>query len=132
MQHTATNIGSDGLMPCFRDSDNHFSFSHPNVLPTASTLRLGLTFSFCMPYQILKCFKYLLNADSFLIRKCVNRGGLDLSKEVLWISVGQRIAKLQAVKVGDLKKILPLNLSRIKRRRPGPASSPECLDHSQS
>ena len=32
---------------------------------------------------------------------------LDLSTEVLWISVGQRAAKLQAVKVGGLKKILP-------------------------
>ena len=34
----------------------------------------------------------------------VNKGGLYLSKEVLWVSVGQRTAKLQAVKVGDLKK----------------------------
>ena len=35
---------------------------------------------------------------------CVNRRGLDLSKEVLLVSVGQRAAKIQAVKVGDLKK----------------------------
>ena len=40
-------------------------------------------------------------------RKWVNRGGLDLSKEVLWVFVGQKAAKIQAVKVGDLKKILP-------------------------
>ena len=30
----------------------------------------------------------------------VRLGGLDLSKEVLWVSVGQLAAKLQAVKVG--------------------------------
>ena len=29
--------------------------------------------------------------------------GLDLSKEVLWVSVGQRAADLQAVKVGGQK-----------------------------
>ena len=37
---------------------------------------------------------------------CVNKGGLDLSKEVLWTSVGKRAAVLQAVKVGGQKKIL--------------------------
>ena len=50
---------------------------------------------------------YPKNAASLLDRVCVNRRGLDLSKEVLWVSVGQRAAKIQAVKVGDLKKILP-------------------------
>ena len=39
-------------------------------------------------------------------------GGLDLSKKVLWISVSQLAAKLQAVKVGGLKKILPRSISR--------------------
>ena len=34
----------------------------------------------------------------------VNRGGLDLSKEVLWVSVGQRAAELPAIKVGGWKK----------------------------
>ena len=29
---------------------------------------------------------------------------VDLSKDVLWVSVGQRVAKLQPVKVGGLKK----------------------------
>ena len=46
------------------------------------------------------------------------RGGLDLSKEVLWISVGQRTAKLQVFKVEDLKKILPLGRSQTKYGRP--------------
>ena len=34
---------------------------------------------------------------------CVNKGGLDLFKEVLWVSVGQKAAVLQAVKVGGKK-----------------------------
>ena len=37
----------------------------------------------------IKCIEStarLLNID------CVNKGGLDLSKEVLWVSVGQRSA----------------------------------------
>ena len=51
--------------------------------------------------------KYLISAARLLNRDCVNRRGLDLSKEVLWVSVSQLAAKLQAVKVGGLKKILP-------------------------
>ena len=53
----------------------------------------------------IKCIESaarLLNID------CVNKGGLDLSKEVLWVSVGQRASVLQAVKVGGQKKILPI------------------------
>ena len=52
----------------------------------------------------MKCIKsaaILLNIDF------VNKRGLDLSEEVLWVSVGQRAAELQTVKVGDQKKILP-------------------------
>ena len=45
------------------------------------------------------------------IRDCVNRGDPLLSKEVLWVFVGQKTAKVQAVKIGDLKKILSLGLS---------------------
>ena len=36
--------------------------------------------------------------------------GLDLSKEVLWVSVGQRAADLRAFKVGGQKRILPISL----------------------
>ena len=43
--------------------------------------------------------KYLKSAARLLDRDYVNKGGLDLSKEVLWVSVGQRAADLQAVKV---------------------------------
>ena len=48
--------------------------------------------------------KYIKSTARVLNRNCVNKGGLDLSKEVLWVSVGQRAADLRAVKVGDQKK----------------------------
>ena len=51
--------------------------------------------------------KYIKSAARVLNRNCVNKEGLDLSKNVLWVSVGQRVAKLQPVKVGGLKIILP-------------------------
>ena len=44
-------------------------------------------------------------------------GGWDLSKQALWVSVEQLAAKLQAVKVGGLKKILPLCRPRATRVR---------------
>ena len=52
-------------------------------------------------------------------RDWVNKGALDLSKEVLRVSVGQRAADLRAVKVGGPKKILPISLARVKRVRTG-------------
>ena len=63
---------------------------------------------------------YLSNAASLLIRDYVNRGGLDLSKEVLWVSVGQRAPELQAVKVGGQQKILPSGPVRTRFARAGP------------
>ena len=62
----------------------------------------------------IKCIKSaarLLNID------CVNKRGLDLSKEVLWVSVGQRVADPWAVKVGGQPKILPISPARAKRVR---------------
>ena len=56
----------------------------------------------------IKCIK---NAARVLNRNCVNKRGLDLSKEELWVSVGQRVAKLQPVKAGGLKNYLPLGQS---------------------
>ena len=38
--------------------------------------------------------KYIKSAARLLNRDCVNRGGLDLSKELLWVSVGNRITIL--------------------------------------
>ena len=52
--------------------------------------------------------KYTKSAARVLNRDCVNKGGLDLSKDILWVSVGQRTANLRAVKVGCQKKILPI------------------------
>ena len=43
--------------------------------------------------------KYINSATRILNRNCVNKGGLDLSKNVLWVSVGQRAAELRAAKV---------------------------------
>ena len=51
--------------------------------------------------------KHHKNAARLLNRDCDNRRGLDLSKEVLWVSVCQRAAELPAVKVGGQKKFLP-------------------------
>ena len=48
--------------------------------------------------------KYFKSVARLLNRAYVNREGLDLSKAVLCISVGQRAAELPAVKVGAQKK----------------------------
>ena len=48
--------------------------------------------------------KYIKGAARLLDRNCVNKRGSDLSKEVLWVSVDQRAAKLRAVKVVGQKK----------------------------
>ena len=44
--------------------------------------------------------KYFKSPATLLNRDYFNKRGLDLSKEVLWVSVGQRAADLRAVKVG--------------------------------
>ena len=49
----------------------------------------------------IKCIK---SAARLLDKDCVNKGGLDLSKDVLWVSVDQRAAVLKAFKVGGKKK----------------------------
>ena len=56
--------------------------------------------------------EYLKSPARLLYRDQVNKEGLDLSKKVLWVSVSQLAAKLQAVKVGGLKKILLHSMSR--------------------
>ena len=52
--------------------------------------------------------KYVKSAARASDRNCVNKRGLNLSKEVLHVSVGQRASDLQAVKVIGKKKILPI------------------------
>ena len=48
--------------------------------------------------------RYNKKSDRLLDRNCVKKGGLDLYKEVLWVSVDQRAAELPAIKVGGWKK----------------------------
>ena len=48
--------------------------------------------------------KYNKSAARVLNRNCVNKRGFDVSKNVLWVSVGQGAADLWAVKVGGQKK----------------------------
>ena len=48
--------------------------------------------------------EYLKSPTRLLNRDLVNEGGLDLSKVVLWVSVGQKITELPAIKVRGLKK----------------------------
>ena len=64
--------------------------------------------------------EYVNSAARFLNRTWVNKGGLDLSKEVLWVSVGQRAAELQVVKVGDQQKILVSGPVRTRFTPAGP------------
>ena len=59
----------------------------------------------------------------------VDRGGLDISKEVLWASAGQRTAKLKAVKVGDRKK--SCGSTGVEPNKRGPGLSPGQLDYPQ-
>ena len=59
--------------------------------------------------------KYVKSATRLLDRD------LDLSKEVLWVSVGQRAPELQAIKVGGQQKILPIGPAWAKRVRTGPS-----------
>ena len=63
--------------------------------------------------------KYVKSAARLLDRNWVNKGGLDLSKEVLWVSVGQRAADLRAVKVGGQQIILPISPVRTRFARAG-------------
>ena len=63
--------------------------------------------------------KYIKSTARLLDRDWVNKGGLDLSKEVLWVSVGQRAADLRAVKVGGQQIILPISLVRTRFARAG-------------
>ena len=66
--------------------------------------------------------EYIKSAAKVLNRHFFNKGGLDLSKNVLWVSVGQRAADLQAVKVGGQKKILPIGPFRTRSALTGQIS----------
>ena len=64
----------------------------------------------------IRCNK---NGDRLLNIDCVNKRGLDLSKEVLWVSIGQRAAVLLAVEVGGQKKFCRSALRGQSRFEPG-------------
>ena len=49
--------------------------------------------------------KYLKSAARLSDRNYFNKEDLDLSKEVLWVSVGQRAAEIRAVKVGVCSRV---------------------------
>ena len=63
--------------------------------------------------------KYSKSPARLLNRDQVNKGGLDLSKEVLQVFVDQGAADLQAVKVGGKEKILPIGQERAKQVQTG-------------
>ena len=63
--------------------------------------------------------KYSKSAFRLLDRDCVIKRGLNLSKEVLWVSIGQRAAELPAIKVGGQKTILPIAPVRTRIARAG-------------
>ena len=56
-------------------------------------------------------FKVLLDSWTEIVSTKV---GLNLSKEVVWVSVGQSAAELWAVKVGGQQKILPIGPVRTR------------------
>ena len=65
--------------------------------------------------------KYIKSTARLLDRDWVDKRGLDLFKEVLWVSFGQRGAELPAVKVGGLKKNLKWHLTHstsLERSKP--------------
>ena len=56
--------------------------------------------------------EHLKSPATFLDRDYVNREGLDLSKEALWVSVGQRMSQLPEVQNGPaliMKKLSQVN-----------------------
>ena len=59
--------------------------------------------------------KYVKSAARSLNRNCVNKRALYLSKEVLWVSLGQRAVEIPAIKVGGLKKIPSIGLAQAKQ-----------------
>ena len=68
----------------------------------------------------MKCIK---SAARLLNIECVNKGGLDLFKEVLWVSVDQRAAVLRAVKVGGKKRFC--RSPRFEPASPAPGRTAE-------
>ena len=64
----------------------------------------------------IECIK---SATRLLDIDCVNKRALDLSKEVLWVSIGQRATVLWTVKVGGQKENSADQPARMKRIQTG-------------
>ena len=74
--------------------------------------------------------KHDKSAARILDRDCINRRCLDLSKEVLWVSVCQRAIKLPAVKVGGLTKSSAVQ-RELKQTCADRVQVPDNFDHPQ-
>ena len=74
----------------------------------------------CVNEIILKEQKLTKNAASLIVRDSVNREGLDLSKEILRVSVGQRAEKLLSVKFEGMKKKKFCHSARVEPTRASP------------
>ena len=61
--------------------------------------------------------KYIKSAARVLDRDCVNKRGLYLSKEVLWVLLGQRVAEIPAIKATGLKRYSVIGLAQAKQVR---------------
>ena len=78
---------------------------------------MNINHLFYKPYvnKITVTEQYLfLQCCQSLQQKSYQQQDQDLFKEVLWVSVDQRAAEIQAIKVGDHKRILPLSPARAK------------------
>ena len=73
--------------------------------------------------------KYPKSTARLLNKDYVNRRGLDLSKELLWVSVGQRAADLQSVKVRGQKKFY--YYAQFEPESPAPGQAEEFFSNLQ-
>ena len=102
--------GIDGWLKMARNMSMYTKrnkFWHPYLINTIELRSLWME------------IKYIKSTARLLDRDWVNKGGLDLSKEVLWVSVGQRAADLRAVKVGGQQIILLISPVRTRFARAG-------------
>ena len=65
--------------------------------------------------------EYIESAARLLDRACVSKRGLDLSKEILWVSLDQRAAEVPAVKVGGQKKMQLFGSAQASQVQTGPS-----------
>ena len=91
-------------LPCYPRLKNSYTGLSANHIQIGPTKTAPLLINPIEMRVLWTEIKYTKSAARLLDRVWVNKGGLDLSKEVLWVFVGQRTAELPAIKVGGLKK----------------------------